>query len=72
MFAIVILINWNLINLIGKADGDNGGEEDAKISPSQPFVNSAILISNSVQLSRFEVHGFYSHSTPNSYFCSAV
>lgn len=37
MFAIVILINWNLINLIGKADGDNGGEEDAKISPKPAF-----------------------------------
>lgn len=50
MFAIAILINWNLINLIGEADGDHGGEEDAKVPPSQPVAYSA-RIRNSVHLS---------------------
>lgn len=50
MFAIAILINWNLINLIGEADGDNDGGQDAKVPPRQPVAYSA-RISNSVHLS---------------------
>ena len=48
MFAIVLLINWSLINLIGRSDGGSGREKDVKVLPGQPFENSA-RIGNSLQ-----------------------
>lgn len=58
----IILITWNLINLIGGGDRDNGGGEDAKVATIQPSANSSSII-NSVQLSDLRFMVFFQFSS---------